>query len=229
MAKIVPYGDLNAHGSLAGSVSFRRRYNYVVFQKKPYPKQPNSAGQIAQRTAFKSALDDWYQYDAQSKEYFRLRGAQLGMTGLNLFIRAKLLNIMPSTIAISLKQVTSAQIINIRSPITDGFNWEFQPVPQEAGFARIVDNDNSYIWLNTYPGSKIMGIEVSGMDVEFLEYQFRDGIAYTVIDHLGATRNIISRIPESPPNSDSILYYISTDGSAFYDSALTHLAATNNF
>ena len=229
MAKIVPYGDLNAHGSLAGSVSFRRRYNYVVFQKKPYPKQPNSAGQIAQRTNFKSALTDWYGYDYASKEYFRLRGAQLGMTGLNLFIRAKLLNIMPSTSPILVKEVLDMQIINLRGTEEYNFNWTMESWPTGWGAGGIYDTQNVFGKGMIHPTGIARRWAIkkdAGADGDYL---FRDGIWTKLIDSSDVTREIICRVPSFTVTEDDTIFYIADDGSLFYDEALIHLAATNNF
>jgi len=224
MAIIVPFADPSAHGSVADSFSFRRRFNTVVFQKKPEPKQPNSAGQLAQREKFKQAAEDWYYYDEQSKDYFRERAKQLGMTARNLFLHAKLRNIMPSQIVTLESGCENAQIINVRATQNQGVLWGIRNLYWGAYWGRVWDTENIYekeASTSPMPGA----IFIQALN-ESIEYHFRDGIVIKFFEK----EEMIVRIPQTKLNiGENISYYLSTDGSSFFDMELTHLAATNNF
>lgn len=148
MAIIIPYGDTNAHGSLGGSLSFRRRFGRVVLQKQPFPVQPNTPAQLAQRTAFKNASYDWYSYLAMSKRYFQDRAPTYGWTPKNLYIHASLTGILPVQTMVPLKQVLAAQIINTCGSGPTDNSYQFVAVRDSpfynlsVGFIR--DNENIY-------------------------------------------------------------------------------------
>lgn len=229
MAIIIPFSDPNAHGSVADSVSFRRRGNKVIFQKKPHPVQPNSAQQLAQREAFKNATQDWYSYDAQSKLYFVDRGEQLGISARNLFIKAKLLNIMPSTTTLFLKEVQNAQITLTRGLASHSVAIMFEALTSALNFGDISDNENSYIFSNAHdPALKIaMTLEEDGGPA--VTYLFRDSIYIQVKNSSDEIKELILRLPKNLVVGALKTFYISLDGSLFYDENFLHLAGTNNF
>lgn len=155
MAIITPYGDINAHGSLGGSVSFRRRFGRVIFQKKPDPKQPGTPGQIAQRNLFKSANYDYYGYPTQSKEYYEGRGPQLGMSAKNLYVQQSLKSNLPQYIAVPLKEMLDAQVITTAGQTGASIVTQFVAVrvspfsSLSVGFIQ----DNNNIFYPTPPAS----------------------------------------------------------------------------
>lgn len=226
MAIIVPFADPSAHGTLAKSVSFRRRFNYVVFQKRPVPVQPNTPEQLAQRLKFKQASFAWYSYDAESKKYFIRRAKDYNWTPRNLFIHAYLRGIMPSQINLSTGDMNNAQIQNLRSPEPQGLQWYFeQPF---CGLGRIFDYENVYYDIaGGSPGRVIMMIWNSlGQDITL---PFRDGI-WTEFLIAGEWKNFIIRVPETEIKKDGHKdFFIGDDGSSYWDEECTQLAATNLF
>lgn len=228
MAIVTPFGDPNAHGTIGNSISFRRRFGKVILEAKPNPVQPNSAAQIAQRSAFSSAQQDWYFYNAISKLYFNERAPVLNMTAKNLYTQAKLLNNMPSVVNIALTEITALQILSPICPNPTTGVATFQgydsggSVWKSLGLIR--DNENS--WVNQGPISGAItkfriNVNTSGYEL------FRYGFSLTANLYGGGTVNLIIRV-----NNDGTALSnlgISSDGSCFYDEALTQLCATNNF
>jgi hypothetical protein len=225
MAIIIPYGDINAHGSLGGSVSFRRRFGRVIFQKKPHPVQPNTAGQLAQRLAFKNASESWNFLNAPSKPFYQDRGSMLGMTGRNLWTQANLLPNLPTTTVINIRKIEAMQIL---SPVGAGpasGSWTvhgFYPSgPGWDAFGQINDNANNLIsvseFIKTYTKIRITGkVDPS--------IPFRYGFSMSIKDQALSIWDIIVLLPTQPNITTE--YFISDDGSAYFDDALTELACT---
>jgi len=228
MAIIVPYADLNAHGSLGGSVSFRRRFGRVILEKKPYPVQPNTTAQLAQRSAFATVQNDWYSYDAQSKGYYSLRGPQLGWSAKNLYTHARLLNIMPSQSHIGVKQIVQAQIIKPICPDPHTSTMFFSVWDSVGTYwwnlASIDDNEN--VLSNNPPGTSTY----TKLRFQFWTDDndlFRYGIWCQVKKMDDSLKELIIRCRS--PKDPGVILFVSDDGSTFDDDALTHLNATNNF
>lgn len=144
-----PFSDPNAHGSIAG-LSFRRRYGSVILEKKPFPVQPNSAGQIAQRNAFKTANNEWYALTSMTRDYYNARGPVYNLNGRTLYIRQKLRGVLPSTTLFSCKTVTNANITTTIMTSPKYIQWRFDTAGPNA-FGHIYDPGNSYtnVWTAT--------------------------------------------------------------------------------
>jgi len=229
MAKITPYADINAHGSIGDSVTFRRRYGSVILQKKSNPKQPNSASQLAQRSAFKTASEDWYGYDAQSKPYYNLRGPELEMTGQNLYIQASLLNNLPSLTAMQIKQLIDCQISTPRGSATDNIYWSFWSDAQADLFGEMFDTENSFMAGSTLSTAKNFMITIERNDAPDINYLFRDSLWIKVKLGDDSIVEYLLRFPAFIGSASAVSFWISADGSVFIDSARSHLGATNNF
>lgn len=229
MAKIVPYGDLNAHGSLANSLSFRRRFNYVILQKKPFPKQPNSAGQIAQRSAFKTAVSEWYFLNTPTRTFYNTRGAELNMTGQNLYVKQKLINDLPSTTPLPVGDCTNMVINNLRGTSANMIRIECNVKPSGSGLGRVTDNGNVYSDLITVSPDQNLWLHFDRLSMPGVEYQFRDSLSLSLVSG-GSPLDILIRFPVidllSKSNDD---LYISDDGSAYWDIAMTELACVTKF
>jgi hypothetical protein len=117
MAIIIPFADPDAHGSIAGSVTFRRRRGKVVFQKKPHGKQPNTPAQQAQKTKFKDGWKEYHQLNAWELTYLQNKAAQLGTTKANLFLSQFLTDEVASTIP--LNQIKEILNLSLPEPISD--------------------------------------------------------------------------------------------------------------
>jgi len=97
MAVIIPYGDAQAHGSIANSVTFRRFRGKVVFQKKPHAKVPGTPGQKAQRQKFKDAWKAFHALDFWALEYCKAKAIEQQTTAALFFISQYLTDEIPST------------------------------------------------------------------------------------------------------------------------------------
>lgn len=149
MAIVVPYGDTQAHGSLACSITFRRFRNKVVMEKKPYPTQPNTPDQIAIRNKFKQAWKAYHKLSPWTVEYLRQSAKQYGWSGANLFISQYMQDEVPSTIPMNnMKEITDLSLPQPIAPDPDGIKHEFDAIidtpHSDITLAHIFDNENIY-------------------------------------------------------------------------------------
>ena len=228
MAKITPYADPNAHGSIR-DFSFRRWKGRVIFQPKPIPKQPNSAAQIAQRTAFKNAVSAWYSLTQVSKDFYNTRATFYGWSGINLFIYASLNGLLPSTTPISLKEITTLDIITPVCGAGEGVRFKFTQLSPSSERARIDDptENASYYGANTPARAVVVQTErLSGTTIDF---PFRYGITMTWKDGADVVSVYNVRFPAFQQYIPIWQFYMSSDGSLYKDIALTELYCTDNF
>jgi hypothetical protein len=219
---------LNAHGSLAGSVSFRRQFGRVIFQKKPYPVQPNSSAQLAQRSAFATASDDWQSYDSLSKAYYNVRGPQLGMPGRSLYIGENLKSNLPDSSVLIINKILDLQLL---APIGTGdydLNWYFYGYYTGGSawqlLASIGDKKNVMENQQTY------AVDHDGLRVQItntLTVPFRYGFWMQYQTLSGGPYELVMRLAEMSASTWYI--YFSTDGSSWSDIGRTHLFATDLF
>ena len=116
MAIITPFADPDAHGTIANSVTFRRRRGKVIFQKKPHGRQPNTPAQQAQKQAFADGWKAYHQLNAWELAYLAEKAAELNTTKANLFLSQYLTNEIPSTIP----QNQMKEILNLSLPEPEG-------------------------------------------------------------------------------------------------------------
>lgn len=149
MAIVVPFGDAQAHGSLACSITFRRSRGKVVLQKKPYGKQPNTPAQQAQKTKFSNGWKAYHQLDAWALSYLQQKAAELGTTKANLYLSQYLTDEIPSTDPMTLlKEIIDISIPEPAAPENDGIKIEpFSYIdigPVETSYGDIYDKENSF-------------------------------------------------------------------------------------
>ena len=149
MAIVVPYGDAQAHGSLACSVSFRRSRGKVVFQKKPRPKQPNTQAQQAHKQKFKDGWKAYHQLNAWAVDYLQKKAAETSTTKANLYLSQYLKDEIPSTNPLSLiKDILDISIPEPEGPEDDSLKIDaFSYVdagPVETSFGHIFDKENVF-------------------------------------------------------------------------------------
>lgn len=228
MAIVSPYGDPNAHGSIARAISFRRRWGRVVMEKKPYPIQPNSAGQIAQKAAFSAAQTGWNTLSVAQKPYYLLRAPTLEMSERNLYTKAYLLNILPSYTGFYPRQITAAQLMDPIGTAANDLQFVFNvwgggpPVWNKLG--EIWDNENTLKNTATWAGAYTWFQIAITLNIAM---PFRYGIALTVLDQSSVSHNFVIRFQEYGTGTKS--WYVGDDGSTYHDPSITVFAATNNF
>ncbi len=166
MAIIIPFADPDAHGTIAGSVTFRRRRGKVIFQKKPHGKQPNTPAQQAQKEAFADGWKAYHQLSAWEIAYLEEKAAELGTTKANLFLSQYLTNEIPSTTP----QNQMKEILNLSLPEPEGlvdeallhefFSQVDSPLAQTL-LGHIFDNENI-----TFTGSIVSAHDRSFIRIE---------------------------------------------------------------
>lgn len=231
MARVTPYGDQNAHGSLAGSLSFRRSRGGVILQKKPRPHDPKSQGQLAQRLAFAQANASWFFYDPLSKPFISARATQLGLTSRQLFTRASLLGVLPAPVHVGGWEVTAFQPINLAGRTDADMYcevalWDAQNQGwNNMGVWRFDTNTWTSYGQFAYVGSKLRFWVGSTLPLPY-----RTGFALTLDDTNHNPLNIVAYLPAGTPDfNNGVQYFISADGSLWQEEALTHWLTTPNF
>ena len=81
----VPLMSLEARGSLADSVSFRRSRHVNVAEKKPEPANPKTPGQVSWRTMFEKCSLLWHTLSAAEKAVWETLARSRHMTGYALW------------------------------------------------------------------------------------------------------------------------------------------------
>ena len=147
MAVIIPFADPDAHGTIANSVTFRRRRGIVVFQKKPHGRQPNTPAQQAQKTKFSDGWKAYHQLSAWELEYLENKATELGTTKANLFLSQYLKDEIPSVIPLNqIKEILNLSLPEPEAVIAEGLLHEFfsqidSPL-SELLLGHIYDNEN---------------------------------------------------------------------------------------
>lgn len=200
MAIIIPFADPDAHGSIAGSVSFRRRRGKVVFQKKPHGKQPNTPAQQAQKTKFSDGWKAYHQLNAWEIEYLTNKAAELNTTKANLFLSQYLLDETPSTNP----QNQIKEVLNLSLP--DPVGAVDQKLLEEF-FSQIDDPLSETLLAHIYDKENIvtLGSIASAHDRSFIRIEnktagqiiipFDYPIILDYIDQSDTTRTQLIRLP----------------------------------
>jgi len=231
MAIIIPFGDGNAHGSLAGSISFRRIRGGVVMEKKPRPRITHTVAQLACRTAFTNANQGWYTFDLLSRPYFESRATQIGITPRNLYTRAVLQGIMPAVVYHDYGDIISAELVDNTG--LDGSNfflkvWRWCQTYVQYFPEGVIDPVTN-TWVPDAPPPNV----ASQRRLEIWStypLAFRNGIIITFDNNLGGTITQTFRfmggvIPIAPVFKPGM----TKDGSLWYDDNYFHWWTTNNF
>lgn len=146
MAVVIPYGDAQAHGSLADSISFRRHRGRVVLQKKPHSRQPGTPGQLAQRQRFKDGWQSYHALNLWELQYVQTKATQAQTSPSAWYLSQYLTDNIPSTtVQKGIKQITALDLPEVMGTdpqeIQFVFNARTDPDSDEE-LAHIWDNQN---------------------------------------------------------------------------------------
>jgi len=123
MAKVAPYGDPNAHGSLNKTLTFRRYKNKVIMQSLIRPGKSNSSAQIAQRDKMKAGNEAYSLLTNASKWFYHKRATQKETTRKGMFMHAYMRNFLPSTLRpIHCKSIEDMVIFNTAGHYPDNLD-----------------------------------------------------------------------------------------------------------
>lgn len=87
MAKIKnPFFGFGASGSIARALSFRRRFNHVIAEKIPIPKDAKTAAQLSWRAMYLKAVALWHALSTAEKSDWEILGTAKHMTGFAFFM-----------------------------------------------------------------------------------------------------------------------------------------------
>lgn len=231
MALVIPYGDMNAHGSLGDMISFRRIRGGVVMEKKPRPKITNSIAQQAVRLAFKTANNTWLGYDPISKPYINARSVQLAMTPRNLFTKANLDGNLTPDYVLQGFEVASGQL----SDYTDMTNANTQlsveglPGGSPPWTPMGTLDVETGIWTNS-GRLQSYGTEMRIVFNTTLPTPFRLAFTMNFDDGMVGFANLTIRLPPGPfPGTYGPELWLDRFGTVYTDTTLAHWLATNRF
>ncbi|MBA7524587.1 hypothetical protein ES705_16736 [subsurface metagenome] len=89
MAKTkTPYFGLGARGSVGQSITAQKRGLVTILRSKPFPTDPRSLPQLAQRQKYRDAVAVWNAFTPEEKQAWH--GVCPGLTGYQCFLRSEL-------------------------------------------------------------------------------------------------------------------------------------------
>lgn len=229
--KCIPFGDINAHGSIADSLTFRRVRGGVVLQSKPRPRITNSQLQIVQRQKLTDANAAWYVLNPSSKAWVIPRATQLATTPRRLFCKNFMLNNLPALSGFSGHQIVSCQVLDPTGLTVDNFGLYFdglaQPDPNRIYLGEM-DMATNTIKNNYYQQSDITSWRINAWWSVPVPYRF--GAAIVLKDLQDVDHTFILRFPAGLTNQqDGDMYYVGSDGSLFSTDDFTTWLTTNLF
>jgi len=216
---VTPYGDPQAHGSIGRALSFIRRRGMVYARPYNIPYDPRTAGQLAQRQAFINAIAKWRALNSTSKDYYNQRAYGQPYTGYNLYLKADLEGLLPSTTPLTITIVNTASIGVTRGANHNSWAHNFWPVDWSTAFGFIMDNQNTWAGGTPWPAGKDLLIQV-GTITETVNINLRDTITFT---YNGST--VLTVFLPAMTGDNSL--YVADDGSTYYDQAMTLLACSS--
>jgi hypothetical protein len=126
MAVVIPFGDAQAHGSIAKSITFRRHRGKVVLQKKPHAKVPGTPKQKTQRGKFKDAWKAFHKLDFWALEYLKYKAIEHQTTAALFFLSQYLLTEVPSTTPqFGIKDITDLDLPDLIAVEDMGLRFSF--------------------------------------------------------------------------------------------------------
>lgn len=89
MKVIRPLHSNEAHGTIAGILTFSRRHGQNLARKIHKPGKPATQSQLAQRASFKSLIADWKALTDNEKTVWGIVGSRLSfISGYHLYLHA---------------------------------------------------------------------------------------------------------------------------------------------
>lgn len=91
MAKLKnPVISLEAHGTIADTLTLQRRKGETIARKKPVPRQPNTLAQMYQRWDYQYSISIWHDLSNADKQAYKAAGGRLHMTGFAYWMKVQL-------------------------------------------------------------------------------------------------------------------------------------------
>jgi len=215
---IIPLGDNQARGDLAGSVIFERRRGQVMCKKYKRPYNPKSTEQLRQRNKFSLAVDAWQAMTEPEKDIWRNLATGMVMTGYNLFIRNYLNGYFPSNNPLLITQLNNLSIQYLRAAASIGWAFTLSGYPTSNYWGRIYDREN--IFYSGYP-------YLPPNRIDILCISHSQPFDVYAGDWLNAVYDITQNIKIYLPRitgTASLHLYVADDGSTYYDPGMMSLA-----
>lgn len=150
MAVVIPYGDAQAHGSIAKSICFRRHKGKVILQKKPHRKAKGTPAQLAQQARFSDAWKAFHAISLWTLEYLQEKALLINSSASIIFLSQYLTDIIPSDVKNNfIKDITDLDIPELMGDETDDIQFRYQAVVDDPEavytLATIWDKANTFI------------------------------------------------------------------------------------
>ena len=215
--KIMPFGDDQAHGQIAGAVIVQRWRGLVFCKEYTKPNNPKTQEQKRQRGKFSNAVNAWNHLTPVEVEYWKIQAIGKSYTGYNLFISDYILNPPYSSTPFLFNIMNSGVINSPRSSFSNGWRFTFFSDTLSKSLISVDDNSNTVTKINKYKPIYFSGIQILKVS-EDLNIQYADTITvqYDLFKYLDIFLPAINGI--------SKVLYIANDGSTFYDSSYNIIA-----
>lgn len=149
MAVVIPYGDAQAHGSIADSICFRRHKGKVILQKKPNQRQKRTPAQIVQQERFSDAWVAFHSISLWTLEYLQEKALLTGSSASVIYLSQYLKDQIPSTVKNNfVKEITDLDLPELEGAEGDDVLFEYlariDAPPGDTLLADIWDNANVF-------------------------------------------------------------------------------------
>jgi len=149
MAVVIPYGDAQAHGSIAKSITFRRHKGKVVLQKKPHMRGVRTPAQITQQERFSDGWVAFHALDLWTLEYLQEKAILMSSSASIIFLSQYLTDAIPSTVKNNfVKEITDLDNPELVGTAADDILFEYlariDAPPGDTVLADIEDNANIF-------------------------------------------------------------------------------------
>ena len=146
MAKTkTPFLSLGAHGSVGESITAQKRHNFSLVRAKPFPTDPQSSAQLAQRARYLAVIQFWNGLSAAQKQAWLTAARPYRMPGMSLFIR----RYMPLTLGLQLyysfNDRPSVTVIDRSGQKNNGTIFGATPIDGYFNYAMLFDGLNDWI------------------------------------------------------------------------------------
>ena len=89
-----PFFSIDARGRFGRVLVYQRRRGAATVFPYTVPKNPNTAGQQAQRTSFSAAISSWGALPAHSRAWWQVKAQGTMLSGFNMYVQNYLLGLI---------------------------------------------------------------------------------------------------------------------------------------
>ena len=146
MAKTkTPFLSLGAHGSVGGSLTAQKRGKLTLMREQPFPTDPQSSTQLAQRARYLAVIQFWNGLSAAQKQAWLTAARPYRMPGMSLFIRRYMSLTLGLVLYYSFNDRPTVIVQDRSGQGNHGTIFGASPIDGYFGYALVFDGLNDYI------------------------------------------------------------------------------------